>query len=178
MNVTFVLEGVCSVYQDVSYVTRKEGLNLVKVPLLDSKLNANEKRVDLKLEIQKIGCGDFFPALPVLGSNANMVKYLGSDFIEKKAYNDYYERISVDLDDSTISPFSIKAETPLVLATITFSDLVQMASREALYSLVFEPSVFHFPASELVESHLNDLRWEQFRKREIREYRREHKIGE
>ncbi|KAJ3326610.1 hypothetical protein HDU91_004594, partial [Kappamyces sp. JEL0680] len=126
----------------------------------------------LQLETQKIGPGDYWPPLPVLGSNADTIKYLGAEYVELMAFRDVYRTMAMDCDPSTISPFTVKAETAVVLAVLPFQDLVELASKDILYSLMFEPSVHVFAAEALQKQYLGELNWEAFRKKEIAEIKR------
>ncbi|KAJ3371633.1 hypothetical protein HDU91_005088 [Kappamyces sp. JEL0680] len=160
-RVSWILLGDVSVTQKVPILVRTEGLKTVQVAYKDGHvLKPNEKITHLQLATQTAGSGAHFPLLPVLGSNAETIKYLGGDYMEKAAYEGVFHDGCKGPDKVEIlSPYTIICKTNAVVASIPIPDLVQLVPKESLYDLVFIPTIHHFPIAQLQTQYLDERAW-------------------
>lgn len=141
-------------------------------PLIEGEILApDEHLVTLDVETNRISAGAWYPQLPVIGKDYELIRYLGTEYIDNGVYREHFLDKLVDL----CVPYSIFAEKDSVLASISFTEIGQMAllmPKEVLYELSYLPTVHGFKTADLQEQYLSQVTWDSHKKREIDEFKR------
>ena len=101
------------------------------------------------------------------GSNQGNVRYLGADYIEKKAFTDYYSNAQT-FDPTLLAHYSVKAETIITAAFISIEELCEISTKECIYNMCFTPDVFVYGLKEMAERYVQDRAWKVLKRESTR----------
>ena len=160
-RVYWVLEGNLKVIQSVPII-RKTGTSVIEKAWSGSALGENESKIMVELETANLSFGNCFNSLIPCGPNQSTVKYLGHDYIDKKAFVDFYS--STNDDVSLASPYTITSNGMSVVASLAMEELCDFLSKELIYQLTFKSDVAVYSIKELQEKYLADQAWEAMKK--------------
>jgi CRP-like cAMP-binding protein len=163
-RVYWVLEGQLKIIQSIPIVRRVNGTTTSERAWKEGMvLGENDSKVMLELETKTIIFGNWFNNLVPCGSNKDTVKYLGQEYIEKRAYVDFYSTVSDD-DPSLQSKYSVVSDGKSVVASLAMEELCEFMSKEAIYSLTFKSEVEVYGIEELQQRYLADQAWDAMKK--------------
>ncbi len=111
-----------------------------------------------------MGPGDWFPALEQLGSNKEILRYDGAEKLQKDVYLNYYGKTTIIRNDSTI-----KANSKMILVSITYFDFINHCSKEVLFQMITDPVKRTFTIPILQEQYLAQKSWGSHRKHVVEE---------
>jgi Cyclic nucleotide-binding domain len=162
-RVYWVLEGQLKVIQSIPIVRRVNGKSSTERAWKDGMvLGENDSKVMVELQTKTIIFGNWFNCLVPCGTNKDTVKYLGQEYIEKRAFVDYYSTVVDDLAMS--SSYAIVSDGKSVLASIAMEELCEFISKESIYNLTFKSDVEVYSVQELQERYLADQAWDAMKK--------------
>jgi hypothetical protein len=163
-RVYWVLEGQLNVIQSIPIVRRVNGTTISERAWKEGMvLGDNDSKIILELETKKIIFGNWFNNLLPCGSNKDTVKYLGHDYIEKRAYVDFYSTVSNE-DTSLQSHYSIVSDGRSVVASLAMEELCEFISKEAIFSLTFKSEVEVLSVEDLQQRYLADKARDELKK--------------
>jgi hypothetical protein len=165
MELFWILEGSCKVQQSVPFVLRakkQKGKSNVEAYDETILLKKGDKKVDLELETQELYPGESFPPFPLLG-DLETTKYLGPASVQKDQYVEFFAKLKVD-NKLTYSKTNVVAGGVVVVASIQFNDFVQLAPKNILYELIFNPSLITHSIEKLQGEFLEQQSWKDHRK--------------
>jgi hypothetical protein len=169
MNKVFwLIEGELRISQKIGIVSCKK---VLRPYIEDEDLASDEHLVTLNLETNRISPGAWYPKLPPIGSDSELVRYLGPEYLDNGVYREHFLDKVVELR----VPYTIYAEKDSIIASISFAEIGQMAllmPKDVLYELAYLPMVHGFNTRELQEQYLSQVTWDMHKKRETDEFKK------
>ncbi|KAJ3364637.1 hypothetical protein HDU91_002476 [Kappamyces sp. JEL0680] len=162
----FIIQGTCSILRTVTFTKTPLGKYVKRVA--SDEVPKGSSIVDMRLQTQVLGVGEYFPNLPKLHIHQGLDSLLSAEFSKnlKASYCEFYSSLANEKANSlaTILPYSVKAETYCVVASISYFELVSLVNDELMFKMLRQFPVA-VPNQETLEEHfLQEKDWETFKK--------------
>jgi CRP-like cAMP-binding protein len=164
LSIYWILKGNCKVDRIVPFVANPQTMGKKLRKYENGEVLQNgDKLVNLKLGTQDLCAQEYFPTIPCIGDNANNLKYLSPEALDKDAYIEFFSKMYAS-DIRTWMTCSVRATSTVVVACMNMVDFVRLAPREVLFQLCTRPSIHDYPIDDLQRQYLEEQRWETVRK--------------
>ncbi|KAJ3256555.1 hypothetical protein HK103_005298 [Boothiomyces macroporosus] len=153
-ELSWVIDGKCQIVRSVSFHCKNlNGKQIFSIPS-----GEKETITELELITQTLKPGDWFPDIPLLPDQPTNLKYLGPEKLHKDSYVQLYTKMPPN-DKITYYKYSIKADSPVTIATIPLNDFCEIVPKDLLFKFIFTESNTLYPIKELQIQYLQQQSW-------------------
>ncbi|KAJ3320464.1 Cyclic nucleotide-binding domain-containing protein 2 [Boothiomyces sp. JEL0866] len=167
LDLSWIIEGNCKINRSVSFLTKTVNGKQVFSPFVPEQAK-KDNYTTLDLSTQILSVGEWFPSLPIISDNPAELKYLGPTALKKDDYVDLYSKMRSE-DKRLYSKYSVVADSTVIIASMPYSDFLQLVPREVIFEMVVKPCVTIYPIQELQDQYLQQQMWSIHKKTVVNE---------
>ncbi|KAJ3256556.1 hypothetical protein HK103_005299 [Boothiomyces macroporosus] len=167
LDLSWIIEGSCKINRAVSFMTRMVNGKQVLSPFVPDQAK-KDNYTTLELCTQVLSIGDWFPSLPIISDNPQELKYLGPIALKKDDYVELYSKMRSE-DKRLYSRYSVVADSTVIIASMPYTDFLQLVPREVIFEMVVKPCVTIYPIEELQDQYLQQEMWINHKKTVVNE---------
>ncbi|KAJ3273637.1 hypothetical protein HDV01_004246 [Terramyces sp. JEL0728] len=162
LDLSWIIEGNCKVNRAVSFINKVANGKQILSPSAPDQAK-KDNITTLELCTQVLSVGEWFPSLPLISENPAELKYLGPTALKKDDYVDLYSKMR-SVDDRLYSKYSVVADSTVIIASMPYSDFLQLVPREIIFEMVVNPTVTIYPIEEVQDQYLQQQMWSNHKK--------------
>ncbi|KAJ3310696.1 hypothetical protein HDV04_004743 [Boothiomyces sp. JEL0838] len=153
-ELSWVIDGKCQIVRSVPFHCKNlNGKQIFSIPS-----GEKDTTTDLELITQTLKPGDWFPDIPLLPDQPTNLKYLGPEKLHKDSYVQLYTKMPPN-EKITYYKYSIKADSPVTIATIPLNDFCEIVPKDLLFKFIFTESNTLYPIKDLQIQYLQQQSW-------------------
>ncbi|KAJ3320465.1 hypothetical protein HDV06_005288 [Boothiomyces sp. JEL0866] len=154
-ELSWVIDGSCQIVRSVPFHSKNiNGKAIPSIPASDK-----ENTTELELVTQTLKSGDWFPDIPLLPDQLQNLKFLGPEKLNRDSYIQLYTKMPPN-DEITYYKYSIKADSPVTIATIQISDFCEIIPKDLLFKLIFTETITLYPIKDLQNQYMQQQTWD------------------